>query len=117
MIINERIALVMLEGEISEGEGDPHYTKRFYNAIQSFANASLLLCEQKHYQKLQRYLQVAHKLFKEGNDTVKNGIANVYLYTLAHNLERHNNPERWIESFMPAELRLEYTRQHNASAP
>jgi len=60
---------------------------------------------------------VALKLFREGNNTVKAGVTDIYLYTLSHSLDRHNNQQRWIEAFMPDELRAEYTRQHNASAP
>jgi hypothetical protein len=116
-MINERIALVMLEGEIPEGEADPHYTKRFYKSIQSFTDASVSLCEQKHYRKLERYLRVAFKLFKEGNETVKNGIMNVYLYSLSRSLALHENEKKWVYENMPAELRIEYMRQHNTSKP
>jgi hypothetical protein len=114
-MINERIAIVMLEGELPATENDPHHTKQFYKSLQSFANASLRLCEEGKFKKLEQFLNVALKLFKEGNERVKNGIVNVYLYTLSHSLDKQAAARRWIEPFMPNELRLEYARQHYAS--
>ena len=114
-MINERIAIVMLEGEVPKSENDPHHTKQFYKSIQVFANASLRLCEEGKFKKLEQFLKVAFKLFKEGNETVKNGIVNVYLHTLSHSLDSQQAARRWIEPFMPQELRLEFVREHYAS--
>jgi len=115
-MINERIALVMLEGEVPEAGNDPHHTKQFYKAIQNFAVGTLSLCEQKKFIKLERHLKVALKLFREGNDNVRNGIINVYLYTLSHSLDKEQQYARWINTYMPQELQYEITRQHNTSA-
>lgn len=114
-MINERIAIVMLDGEVPSGENDRHHTKQFYKSIQSFAQVSLRLCEEGKFKKLERFLKLALKLFKEGNETVKNGIVNIYLYTLAHALYNQEGARTWIEPFMPKELRLEYARQHYSS--
>ena len=114
-MINERIAIVMLDGEVPDKKNDPHHTKQFYKSIQSFADASLRLCDEGKFKKLEQFLKVALKLFKEGNATVKNGIVNVYLCTLSHSLDRHAEAQRWIEPFMPKELRIEYARQQYAS--
>lgn len=80
-MITERIALVMLDGEAFNDNSDPHHTRQYYKSIQAFANASLTLCEGGKFKKLQSFIKVAFRLFKEGNETVKNGIVNViYLH-------------------------------------
>lgn len=109
-MINERIALVMLDGEVPSAIGDPHHTKQFYRSIQAFADVSLRLCEEGKFKKLERLLLVACKLFRNGNETVKNGIVNVYLFTLSRALDQQPAARKWIEPFMPDELRLEYAR-------
>ncbi len=114
-MITERVALVILDGEIPKSENDPHYTRHYYQSIQAFANATLALCEQNNFKKLDRYLKVALKLFKEGNDTVRNGIVNVYLHTVSHFLDTHRVHKKWMEAYMPVELQKEYARQHYTS--
>lgn len=114
-MITERIATVMLDGEVPNAKNDPHHTKQFYKSIQSFAYVSLRLCEEGKYKKLEQFLKLACKLFKEGNETVKNGIVNVYLFTLSQALDKQAQARKWIEPFMPKELRFEYARQHYAS--
>ncbi|MBL0740006.1 DUF7674 family protein [Chryseolinea lacunae] len=114
-MITERIALVMLDGEVPKDANDPHHTRQFYTSIQAFANVSLRLCEEGKFKKLEQFLAVAFKLFKEGNATVKNAVVNVYLFTLSRSLDQQPGARKWIEPFMPAELRLEYARLHYAS--
>jgi hypothetical protein len=108
------MALVMLDGELHSEKNDPYYTRQFYKSIQAFADASLQLCEEGRFKKLQRFLAVAEKLFRDGNATVKNGIENVYLYTLSH---AFGNPSqgKWIEPFLSNELRLVCKRLHYVS--
>ena len=65
-MITERIALVMLDGEVPECKNDPHHTQQFYKSIQAFANVSLTLCEQGKFKKLESFLKVAFKLFSDG---------------------------------------------------
>ena len=114
-MITERTALVMLEGEIPKSENDPHYTMHYYQSIQVFAQATLALCEQNNFKKLNRHLRVVLKLFNGGNDTVRNGIVNVYLHTVSHFLDTHRAHKKWMEAYMPAELQKEYARQHYTS--
>jgi hypothetical protein len=114
-MITERIAIVMLEGEVKYKPDDRHYTRQFYKSIQSFAEASRRLSEDGKFAKLQQFLNVACKLFKEGNETVKNGIVNVYLFTLSNSLDKLPEAKKWIEPFMPRELREEYARLKHAS--
>jgi hypothetical protein len=115
-MITERIALVMLDGELPERKDDPHYTRQFYKSIQAFANASLKLCDEGKFKKLEQFLKVAFRLFKEGNETVKAGIVDIYLYTLSHSLDQRPNARKWIEPFMPGDLRIAYAQLHHASS-
>lgn len=110
-MITEKIALVMLEGEVPAVTEGAQLARQYYTSIQHFAEASLRLCEQNKFRKLERFLVVACKLFKEGNQTVRNGIVNVYLYTLSRSLDLRPAAHKSIEPFMPLELRLEYARQ------
>ena len=114
-MITERIALVMLDGEVPASKDDPAHTKQYYKSIQAFADASFKLCEEGKFKKLERFLKVAFKLFKEGNATVKNGIVNVYLFSLSRSMDKDPAARRWIEPFMPKDLRLEYAKIQYAS--
>jgi hypothetical protein len=114
-MITERIAIVMLEGVVVNSANDPHHAKQLYKSIQTFADVSLKLCEEEKYPRLERLLSLALKLFKEGNQTVKNAIVNVYLYTLCRSMDKNAAARKWIEPFLPAELRIEYSRLHYAS--
>ena len=77
----------MLDDEV-ESTADRNHTRQLYRAIQGFADSSLKLCEEEKFEKLKQFLKVVLKLFKEGNATVRNGIVNVYLYTLSRYMER-----------------------------
>jgi len=114
-MINERIALVMLEGEVVNEPGDPHHTRHYYKSIQAFADASAKLCEERKFDRLKRFLIVAWTLFKDGNDTVRNGITNVYLFTLSRVMDQQRDAKVNIEPLMPRELRVEYARLHYVS--
>jgi hypothetical protein len=115
-MINERLALVMLEGEIpSSQEPDPNYTKRFYHSMQTFAHASFRLCEAGRIGKFEDHLKVALRLFREGNETVKNGIINVYLYTIARTLDQNRMREDLASRLFPRQLMNEYNRLHYVS--
>jgi len=114
-MITERIALVMLEGEVVNDKNDPHHTRQYYKSMKAFADASRLLCEQGKFKKLESFIRVAFRLFNEGNDTVKNGIVNVYLFTLSRSLDRDAAAKKWVEPFMPMQLRIEYARIQNSS--
>jgi hypothetical protein len=108
--------LVLLEGEIPSIPGrDPHYTKRFYQSIQSFANSSLQLWEAGKIKKFDEHLSVAFRLFKEGNETVKNAIINVYLFTVSHALDKRQQLVEYAQKVFPKELMAEYHKFQFAS--
>lgn len=105
----------MLNGDVPARTDDPHYTKQYYQSIQHFADASVRLCDEGKFKKLEQFLAVAWKLFKEGNETVRNGIVNIYLFALSRSMDQKPGARKWIEPFMPMELRLENARQHYVS--
>jgi hypothetical protein len=114
-MINERIALVMLDGDIEYSADDRHHTRQLYKSIQGFADSSLKLCEEEKFEKLKQFLIVALRLFKEGNETVRNAIVNVYLYTLSRYMDEQPHGGKRIEPFLPQELRIEYGKMHYTS--
>lgn len=97
----------MLDGGVSCEAGDPHYTNHYYKSIQAFADASVKLCEERKFKKLEQFLAVAWKLLRDGNAPVKNGITNVYLFTLSQVMDQQREVRVSIEPLMPKELRLE----------
>lgn len=105
----------MLDGDVPSRQGDPHYTNQFYQSVQAFADASVRLCGEGKFEKLGQFLNVAGRLRREGNDTVKNGIVNIYLLTLARMMDLQVGVRKDVEPLMPKELRLEYARLHYIS--
>lgn len=114
-MINERTALVMLVGKVPSSMNDPHHTKAFYKTMQSFADSSLALWEAGKLKKFERFLNVALKLFKEGNETVKNGIVNIYLFTISHALDKKLEWAAYGQRIFPKDLMAEYHQLHYAS--
>lgn len=106
----------MLEGEIPKSETpDPYFTKRFYHAMQVFAYASLQLCDTGRQRKFEEHLGVALRMFKEGNETVKNGIINVYLYIISRALDRQEMLRTYATRIFPVELVKAYNKMHLCS--
>ena len=114
-MINERIALVMLNGEVGTVENDPHHTKEFYQSMRTFATSSLRHCERGNFKKFEDSIKVARKLYNDGNETVRNGIVNVYLYTVSHALDKQTEVIKKIAALFPKELLTENNRQHYSS--
>lgn len=114
-MLTERNALVMLDGVVPDAARDPHLTRAFYQSIQRFATASLAMCENGNVKKFEEHLKVALRLFREGNVTVKNGVINVYLFTLAYALDKQAHLITLVEKVFPKELREEYHRLHYIS--
>lgn len=103
-MINERLALILLNGEIPDSkEPDPHYTKRFYACVKGFAEASFAMCVRGKFKKFEEYLKIALKLFKEGNETVKNAIVNIYLFSISNDLYHKSNLTTYVQKAFPKE--------------
>lgn len=62
-------------------------------------------------QRVKKCLTRADSIFLTGNESAKNAVVNVYLYTVSSLLQLHHVP---IESLLPAALRKEYIKQINA---
>jgi hypothetical protein len=114
-MIDERMALIMLNGNVSNTKTETRHTEEFYQSVQQLATASLLQCERNNMQKLDEYLAVAVKLYLQGNETVRNGIVNIYLYTLAHAMGVSEELTKRLNKILPAELLMENNRQHYCS--
>lgn len=115
-MINERSALILLHGEIPAAvDLDPHFTRLFYQSIQSFASHSLRLFENGKMRKFEEHLSIALKLFREGNETVKNAVINVYLFTVTHALDKPHQMVMPASRILPEELVDEYHRQRFCS--
>ncbi|HWA35601.1 MAG TPA: hypothetical protein VG737_15775 [Cyclobacteriaceae bacterium] len=112
-MINEKVALIMLEGELPDSKAPGFdYTKELYCSMQKFADSSLALCDQGKTKKFESHLNLAFRLFKEGNKTVKNSIVNVYLYAISYALDRNEALRKITKGLFPKELAEEYQRLH-----
>jgi hypothetical protein len=114
-MINERLALLLINGEVDKVSHDPHHTEDFYKCMASFANASLGICQSGQLEKLEPHLNIVKKLYLEGNETVKNGITNIYLYKILDTLDRLPTAKQMAKECLPQELVREINRQHFAS--
>jgi hypothetical protein len=115
-MINERIALLLLNGEAGRLANDnSHYTREFYHCMEGFAKASVATCQSGNLKKFESHLNIAKKLYAEGNETVKNGIVNVFLYKALDMLDQIPAARKAAEKCLPAELLEEMSRQHYCS--
>ena len=115
-MINERIALLLLNGEAGQlTNNNSHYTREFYQCMQGFANASETTCQSGNLKKFESHLNIAKKLYNDGNETVRNGIVNVFLYKALDMLDQIPAARKVAEKCLPAELLQEINRQHYSS--
>ena len=114
-MINERIALLLLNGEAGRLPNNSHYTREFYHCMEGFASASVAICQSGNLKKFESHLNIAKKLYSDGNETVKNGIVNVFLYKALNMLDQIPAARRVAEKCLPQELLREINRQHYCS--
>lgn len=116
-MINERIALLLLNGEAGRlTNNNSHYTREFYHCMEGFANASVATCQSGNLKKFESHLNIAKKLYIDGNETVKNGIVNVFLYKASDLLDQIPEARKVAEKCLPEDLLREINRQHYCSA-
>lgn len=77
-----------------------------YELTQHFVNYTKDLIEKKNHADLKICFQLAEKILKEGNRTVKNAIENVYIYSLANIIAQHD-----LVKYLPPHLHDEYKKQ------
>jgi len=115
-MINERIALLLLNGEAGRfADNNSHYTREFYHCMEGFASASVATCRSGNLKKFESHLNIAKKLYADGNETVRNGIVNVFLYKALDMLDKIPAAKRIAEQCLPKELLNEIHRQHYCS--
>ena len=114
-MINERIALLMLNGEAGKIARDSHYTREFYQCMEGFASASIAVCQSQNLKKFESHLNVARKLYTDGNETVKNGIVNVFLFKVLDMLDNYPGARLVARKCLPEQLLQEVNRQHYCS--
>ena len=114
-MINERIALVLLNGEAGTLKNDPHYRREFYHCMETFATASVAVCQSGNLRKFESHLKVARKLYSEGNETVKNGIINVFLFKALDTIDQFPSARQIADQCLPGELLKEINRLHYSS--
>ena len=51
-MINERIALLLLNGEAGRLSNNSHYTREFYHCMEGFADASVATCQAGNLKKI-----------------------------------------------------------------
>jgi hypothetical protein len=115
-MINERIALLLLNGEAGRlTNNNAHYTREFYHCLEGFANTSVATCQSGNLKKFESHLNIARKLYDDGNETVKNGIVNVFLFQALDVLDKIPAARSVAERCLPEELLREIRRQHYCS--
>lgn len=87
----------MPDGNANALENGPHHSRQFYQSMQKFAHVSQQLCNNGHYNKLEKLVRVAFRLFKEGNETIRNVVVNVYLFSLSNALDRNKEARVWLD--------------------
>ena len=114
-MINERIALLLLNGEAGRLSHNTHYTREFYHCMEGFASASVATCRAGNLKKFEGHLNIAKKLYVDGNETVKNGIVNVFLFKALDTIDQIPAARLIAEKCLPKELLSEMDRQHYSS--
>lgn len=104
-MINERIALLLLNGAAGRlTNNNAHFTREFYRCMEGFANASAATCQSRNLRKFESHLTIVKKLYNDGNEAVKNGIVNVFLYKALDMLDQIPATRKVAEKCLPQEL-------------
>ena len=82
-----------------------------YKAMQCFANFTKGLINKGDFKEVKHCFNVAEKLLKNGNSTVKNAIENGYLYSLSSILDYTTPVSLKVKSLLTDSLKKEYNRQ------
>ena len=114
-MINERIALLLLNGEAGRLSNNAHYTREFYHCMEGFANASVATCRAGNLKKFESHLKIAKRLYTDGNETVRNGIVNVFLFKTLDTFDQIPAARCIAEKHLPQELFQEMDRVHYSS--
>ena len=89
-------------------------TKNIYKTIQCFADFTKQLAVCGNLKEVQRCFNLAEKMLQDGNNTVKNAIENVYLFSVSKILDMTNPLSEAVKEMLNGPLRNEYYKQVHA---
>jgi hypothetical protein len=80
--------------------------------MQKLADITKVFIISGNIQRVKKCLDIATRLYSNGNNEVKNAIANVYVFSVSTFMEIHHYN---IRKLFPKPLQSEYLKQVNAS--
>jgi hypothetical protein len=113
-MIKENEILEVLGNELPEMNPSLEKTEdvnNIYKAMQCFANFTKYLVNKGDFKEVKHCFNVAEKLLKNGNSTVRNAIENSYLYSLSSILDLTTPVSLKVKSLLTDSLKKEYNRQ------
>lgn len=90
-------------------------TKNIYKTVACFVDYTKELLLTGKMKSVKKCLKLAEKMLNEGNNTVKNAIENVYVYSLGTLLDVSDATSTELKKIFNGGLRKEYHRQIMAS--
>lgn len=111
-MINERLALLQLN---ELGGVTTDNSQEFYRQLEEFASTAIAMYLSQDLKKFESHLKVISALYSEGNETVKNGIENVFLFKVLDTLDQHPSAKEMARQCLPDQLLQEANRQHYCS--
>lgn len=98
-----------------ESESDD--TLGFYNIIHRFTEFTKNLIKRGNIPMVQQCFIKAELLINDGNQTVKNSIENIYVYSISTLLDMPDNIYKQVKDILPDTLNEKYHSLHRISYP
>jgi len=86
-----------------------------YRVMQVFANYTKQLAVTGNLKEVRHCFNIAEKLIQEGNNIVKNGIYNCYLFSVSTIMDLTSPVSQTVKNLLTDSLKKEYYRQTGAS--
>jgi hypothetical protein len=86
--------------------------RNIYIEMQSIANITKALLSEGNTDRAKRYMLLVEELFINGSTEVKNGVTNVFLFSVTSFMELS---QLNIRTLLPKQLEIEYDHQINAA--
>jgi hypothetical protein len=90
-------------------------SNNIYKTIECFVDFTKLLISKGNLKEVKHCFNVAEKMLKNGNNTVKNAIENVYVYSLGTVVALSTLKTNHLKEIFNGSLRKEYNKQVCAS--
>jgi hypothetical protein len=113
-LIRENEVLDLLENEFPLINSELKSTSNsvdVYKSIRCFAEFTKTLIFNNNFTEVKHCFNVAEKMLQQGNNTVKNAIENVYVYSMSSILDMATPLSKKTKEIMNDSLRREYNRQ------